>query len=136
MVMKKAGKKELKKLKKRALKAEEKVNKLQKKIVQLDKKLAKRNARIKDLTRQSTGKAPEAPDSSETPSLDSIRKSVSTDLSRDALRRAVFLRDRYEHHLRLSKPKDLARREANQDLIGNYGPETGFTDQELEDVLS
>ncbi|OOZ36302.1 hypothetical protein [Solemya velesiana gill symbiont] len=93
--------------------------------------MAKRDVRIKELKRQSKDKE----EKKET-SLENIQRSVSTDLSRDALRKAGFLRERYEHHLGLNKPKEVARHDANQDLMENYGPDSEFTDQELEDVLS
>ncbi|MEJ1296826.1 MAG: hypothetical protein RPU64_09075 [Candidatus Sedimenticola sp. (ex Thyasira tokunagai)] len=129
----KVGKKELKQFKKKVLKADAKVKKLQQEIAQLDKRLVKRDERIKDLQRRSKGKASEK---KEEISLENIQKSVSIKPSRDALQKAGFLRNRYEQYLELNKAKTVARREANRDLVESYGPEAGFTDQELEDVLS
>ncbi|MES9970068.1 MAG: hypothetical protein ABW092_08545 [Candidatus Thiodiazotropha sp.] len=47
-----------------------------------------------------------------------------------------FLRDRYEHHLELGKAKEAARALADQDLRDAFGDEAGYSQQELEDILS
>ncbi|MET0086051.1 MAG: hypothetical protein ABW082_06030 [Sedimenticola sp.] len=132
---KKANNKDIKQYKKQVRAAEEKAKKLLKKIDRLDKKLAKRNEKIKDLKRQSEISAEEHEEQEAIP-LDSIPDFATTNVSRDALRKAGFLRDRYEHHLGLNKSKRVARQDANRDLVENYGPESGFSVQELEDVLS
>jgi hypothetical protein len=52
------------------------------------------------------------------------------------LRKAGFLRERYEFHLAVNKSKPAARKQANRDMMEIYGSESGFSDQELQDVLT
>ncbi|MES9992801.1 MAG: hypothetical protein ABW098_12655 [Candidatus Thiodiazotropha sp.] len=47
-----------------------------------------------------------------------------------------FLRDRYEFHLENGQAKDAARAMANQDLRDSFGDEVGYSQQELETILS
>ncbi len=124
-----------KKMKKQLLKAEKKLRQLQKEVEQLDRKLLKRKKQIVNLQRCLDGAVGETK-LKETSSFENIQMSVASNVPRDVLRKAEFLLDRYEHHLGLSKTKRVARHHANQDMIENYGPDAGFTQQELEDVLS
>ncbi|MBT2990250.1 MAG: hypothetical protein B6D72_00075 [gamma proteobacterium symbiont of Ctena orbiculata] len=47
-----------------------------------------------------------------------------------------FLRDRYEYHLENGQEKETARVMANQDLRDSFGDEAGYSEQELENILS
>ncbi|MET0071642.1 MAG: hypothetical protein ABW096_16520 [Candidatus Thiodiazotropha sp.] len=47
-----------------------------------------------------------------------------------------FLRDRYEYHLENGQAKEAARAMANQDLRDSFGGEAGYSEQELETILS
>ncbi|MEW8506426.1 MAG: hypothetical protein AB2598_06955 [Candidatus Thiodiazotropha sp.] len=47
-----------------------------------------------------------------------------------------FLRDRYEYHLENGQEKESARAMANQDLRDSFGDEAGYSEQELETILS
>jgi predicted RNase H-like nuclease (RuvC/YqgF family) len=47
-----------------------------------------------------------------------------------------FLRDRYEYHLESGQANEIARVMANQDLMESFGEEVGYSEQELETILS
>ncbi|MBT3061109.1 MAG: hypothetical protein AB2728_19720 [Candidatus Thiodiazotropha sp.] len=47
-----------------------------------------------------------------------------------------FLRDRYEYHLENGQAKETARAMANRDLRDSFGDEAGYSEQELETILS
>ncbi len=131
-------KKRLRKLKKQLLKAENKVKKSKQKIERLGRKLGKRDNRMLELERRLEDRLEQAsqPEFGLPDAAEFHEDSFYDAISRDALKKASFLRDRYEFHLGQNKPKPLAREEANNDLIAQYGEESGFTEQELQDVLS
>ena len=120
---KKEKKNTLKQYKKKLANAEKKLKKLTRENLKLAEKLARQDTKI-------------SVEEKEVFSLEDFQNPVSLDCTRNALRRAKFLRDRYEHHLGLKKSKTAARQEANQDLVVSFGPESGFTAQELNDVLT
>ena len=135
-------KKRLRKLKKQLLKAENKVKKSKQKIERLGRKLGKRDTHILELERRLEDRSEDRLEQASQPEFslpdaaEFQEDSFYDAISRDALKKASFLRDRYEFHLGQNKPKPLAREEANNDLIAQYGEESGFTEQELQDVLS
>ena len=46
------------------------------------------------------------------------------------------LLDRYEHHLNSGRDKPSARLLANKDLLAEFGQEAGYTEEELQQILS
>lgn len=50
--------------------------------------------------------------------------------------RHQFLRSRYEHHLAAGRDKPRARILADEDLRKRYGDEVGYTEDQLEGILS
>jgi hypothetical protein len=50
--------------------------------------------------------------------------------------RHQYLRTRYEHHLEAGLNKNRARTFADQDLRGRYGDDAGYTEEQLEAILS
>ncbi|MCG8489699.1 MAG: hypothetical protein MI756_19680 [Chromatiales bacterium] len=55
---------------------------------------------------------------------------------RDAWRRHGYLRSRYEHYLEQNEEKTMARQHAGQDLVEKFGEEAGYTELQLEQILS
>jgi hypothetical protein len=55
---------------------------------------------------------------------------------KEAWKKHGFLRDRYEFHLEDGQDKETARAMANQDLRDSFGDEAGYSEQELEIILS
>ncbi|MES9833192.1 MAG: hypothetical protein ABW139_13230 [Candidatus Thiodiazotropha sp. DIVDIV] len=55
---------------------------------------------------------------------------------RDAWRRHGYLRDRYEYHLEHNEDKGIARQLAGQDLKEKFGEEAGYSELQLEQILS
>jgi predicted RNase H-like nuclease (RuvC/YqgF family) len=55
---------------------------------------------------------------------------------RDAWRRHGYLRSRYEHYLEQNEEKTTARELAGQDLVEKFGEEAGYTESQLEHILS
>lgn len=55
---------------------------------------------------------------------------------KEAWKKHGYLRDRYEYHLENGQEKGAARAMANRDLIDSFGNEAGYSEQELEVILS
>jgi hypothetical protein len=55
---------------------------------------------------------------------------------KEAWKKHGFLRDRYEYYLEDGQDKETARLMANQDLSDSFGEEAGYSEQELEVILS
>jgi hypothetical protein len=55
---------------------------------------------------------------------------------RDAWRRHGYLRSRYEYYLEQNEEKTVARQHAGQDLVEKFGEEAGYTESQLEHILS
>lgn len=127
-------KKKLKKLTKQLIKSQDNAKKYKRQIERLCRQLDKRETRILELQNQLQQHNQSEYELVEAlpPQLDP----VCDEVSRDVLRKATFLRDRYEFHLAQNKTKPVARQEANNDLVAQYGIDSGFTEQELQDVLS
>ena len=65
------------------------------------------------------------------------QRSNSVGLSqRDAWRRHGFLRHRYEYHLEQNEDKAIARQLAGQDLKEKFGEPAGYSELQLEQILS
>jgi len=117
------------------------VTALKKRIKQLEKELDKRARLIEDLNRRlkkgKKGKAVKAKPDKKTanPLFRKQTKGVGVD-QRRAWQRHGYLRDRYEFHLTGTRDKTLARSLADQDLRERYGEDAGYTEQELEQILS
>ena len=129
-----SNKKKINKLSKRLKKTQSRVEKLAQQISRLGSQLAQQDDQAQQLqSNQQQG----VDTSHDLPAGEAIDLDIYPDeVSQEVLRKAAFLRDRYEFHLEQDKPKPLAREAANADLVAQYGEESGFTQQELEDVLS
>jgi hypothetical protein len=68
--------------------------------------------------------------------LDEGHGSSIASRQRFAWKQHSYLRDRYEFHLGAGATKKLARRLANEDLEREYGTDRGFTEEELNAILS
>ncbi|MCG7897103.1 MAG: hypothetical protein JAY99_17575 [Candidatus Thiodiazotropha lotti] len=55
---------------------------------------------------------------------------------RDAWRRHGYLRSRYEYYLEQNEEKTVARQHAGEDLVEKFGEEAGYTELQLEQILS
>ncbi|MCG8089478.1 MAG: hypothetical protein JAY62_06995 [Candidatus Thiodiazotropha endolucinida] len=55
---------------------------------------------------------------------------------RDAWRRHGYLRSRYEYYLEQNEEKTAARQHAGEDLVEKFGEEAGYTELQLEQILS
>jgi hypothetical protein len=55
---------------------------------------------------------------------------------KEAWKKHGFLRDRYEYHLENGEDKVAARGLADQDLRDAFGDEAGYSEQDLENILS
>lgn len=110
--------------------------KAQKQIKQLNCELKARNRVIADLQHQLAGQADTTSES-----VDSILPVDPKDMSlaldhKHAWKKHKFLCDRYDVHLDSGLNKNKARTLANQDLMGRYGKEVGFTPEQLCEILS
>ena len=153
--MKKKDKKQKKKLKERlknksepsAKKAKQRddgASELKRKIEMLEAVLKKRERTIEDLKRkiseterQGGKKRDKQKQGKGAAKLLLAQRSARVGLAqRNAWRRHGFLRDRYEYHLGHSDDKTAARRLAGQDLKEKFGEEAGYSEHELEQILS
>lgn len=114
---------------------------LEQRIKKLERKLKQRESIIDALTRQ-VKESKTRKNKKRKPG-----KSVSTNLfnqptnrvaiaQRKAWRRHGYLRDRYEFHLGDGQDKTTARILADKDLREKFGEDAGYTEQELEQILS
>lgn len=135
---KKKTKKEVKRLKKKAKKLTAVNLTLEKRIRKLKKRLGTRQQQIAE-RQDSLGHV--APVVSATgPSATEIgadEEGGGIALShRAAWKQHSFLRDRYESHLGTGATKERARRLANDDMKAEYGTDIGFSEEELNAILS
>jgi hypothetical protein len=84
---------------------------------------------------RSKPKSKPAPKKAAQPKADSSRAETAAPLQRQNWKRFSYLRDRYEFHLK-SQSKAKARVSANQDLIRTYGEESGYSEEQLECILT
>jgi len=112
------------------------VKALEKTVKRLEKEIRVRDDLIQDLNRRldsgsGTRKTKAAP---------AIRQKTSgTSVAlaqKKAWKQHRYLRDRYEYHLGAGQDKSGARLQANQDLRTEFGQEAGYTEQELQHILS
>ncbi len=135
MANKKRLKKEIKQLRKRVQKAMERNLKAQKELGRLQKRIARRD-------KQATAGLSEARSEGaldETPGSEALVESEEAGLAsaqRATWKKHAYLRDRYEAHLAEGQDKTDARKLANADLVDKYGEDSGFTEQELQDILT
>lgn len=135
MANKKRLKKEIKQLRKRVQKAIERNLKAQKELGRLQKRIARRDE-------QATAGLSEAESAGvldETPGSEALVESEEAGLAsaqRATWKKHAYLRDRYEAHLAEGEGKSEARTRANADLVDKYGDDSGFTEQELQDILT
>jgi len=64
------------------------------------------------------------------------RETESVSERKKTWERHQYLRTRYEHHLEAGLNKNRARTFADQDLRGRYGDDAGYTEEQLEAILS
>ncbi len=109
---------------------------LEKNVKRLEKEIQVRDAVIQDLNRRIDG----GPGTGKTKTGTITRqKSSRTSVAvaqRKAWKQHSYLRDRYEYHLNAGRNKASARLLANQDLRAEYGQGAGYTEQELQHILS
>ena len=130
-------KNEVKRLKKKAEKAEAQKEALKQKIKQLKSKITARDKELSDLRLKlaDDSPSPSAPEA-ESQALGGIqKKGVATD-QREAWKKFSYLRSRYEHYLSEDSASSDARILANDDLITKFGEEAGYTESELLDILT
>lgn len=134
---KKKAEKQIKRLKRRAMEAEAANEWLEKRVRKLKRKVDAQRRHISDLEERLT----HGPQTSEAESSAIAEfgprdgASIAT-RHRAAWKQHSFLRDRYEFHLDAGSTKDSARSLANEDLKREFGPDSGYTDDELSAILS
>lgn len=137
MANKKKLEKELKRLKKKADKAEVQKKDSKKKIKQLMSDLSQREKQITKLRRK-IGKNSET-DAAEVNEIDPFGEfkdqGVATN-HKESWKKFSYLRNRYEYFLEQNKEKTEARRLANEALIKKYDKSVGYSEDELDAILS
>ncbi len=140
---KKKQKKKGKALRHSAGESQSSLKTLAKTVKRLEKALRVRDAVIQDLNRRlDVGPGTRKPESETRKPKNRFeprQKSRKTSLAvaqRKAWKQHSYLRDRYEHHLGAGRDKNEARLLANLDLRAEFGQETGYTEQELQHILS
>jgi hypothetical protein len=114
---------------------------LLKNIKRLEKELRKRDEIIERLNHRlkkdkaGKGKKDKSTKHVPTPLFGKLKQRVSV-TQRWAWQRHEYLRDRYEFHLGSGQEKSQARSLADRDLRDKYGENAGYSEQELEDILS
>ncbi|MEN8177798.1 MAG: hypothetical protein ABFS39_04180 [Pseudomonadota bacterium] len=114
---------------------------LKQKIQKLEKELSKRKRLIEELYGQlkkdKTGKGKKSKSAKNVPNplFKGQTKRVGV-VQKQAWRRHGYLRDRYEFHLGEGQGKSNARVLADKDLRDRYGEDAGYTELELEQILT
>lgn len=137
MANKKRLKKEIKQLRKRVEKAMERNLKAQKELGRLQKRIARGDTPESAASGLTEARSEGALD--ETPGSEALVESEEAGLAsaqRATWKKHAYLRDRYEAHLAEGQDKTDARKRANADLVDKYGEESGFTEQDLQDILT
>ena len=101
-----------------------------------DKKGKKEKKEKKGKNRKEGKQAPVASEAKSQVDLHSIPIGGSITDQREAWKRHSYLRDRYEFHLAEGKGRPESRRLANRDLEGEYGASFGFTEEQLDAILT
>lgn len=114
---------------------------LEQRIKKLERKLKQRDSTIEELIHQlNESKARKnkkrKPGKSVSKTLFSQQTTRVAIDQRKAWRRHGYLRDRYEYHLSEGQDKANARILADKDLRGKFGEDAGYSEQELEQILS
>ncbi|MCU7931893.1 MAG: hypothetical protein KZQ90_13915 [Candidatus Thiodiazotropha sp. (ex Codakia rugifera)] len=149
--MKKRDKKQKKKLKKKeklkasgALGQESSIRDLKQKIKKLESELKRRERKIDDLKDQirdvenkKSRKGKRQKGGKGATKLLLAQQSTRVGIAqRDAWRQHGFLRHRYEYHMESGKDKTTARNLADKDLREKFGEDAGYSEEELEHILS
>jgi predicted RNase H-like nuclease (RuvC/YqgF family) len=135
--LKKAGKKESS----NNLDAQPEISALTQKIKKLEKQLGKRDKLIDALQEQlkkgGSGKSKKGKPSKQSskPLFRGQTKRVGV-MQQQARQRHGYLRHRYEYYLTVDQDKNAARALADQDLREKFGDDSGYTQEELELILS
>jgi len=111
---------------------------LEKNVKRLEKEIRVRDAVIQDLNRRIDGR-PKTRKNKTKNGTETRQNSGRTSVAvaqRKAWKQHSYLRDRYEYHLNAGRNKASARLLANQDLRAEYGQGAGYTEQELQHILS
>ena len=137
MADKKRLKKEIKQLRKRVKKAMERNLKAQEELNLLQKRMARGDAQGTVAPELNEPGPREALDEAvESGPLDEALEAGLAAAQRASWKKHTYLRDRYEAHLNDGRTKADARSLANADLVARYGEESGFTEQDLQDILT
>ena len=136
MANKKRLKKEIKQLRKRVRKAMERNLKAQQELSRLQKRIARRDAGAAAAPNLGEPEVRQTLEGMESEPLDEAMEVGLAAAQRATWKKHTYLRDRYEVHLFDGRKKADARNLANADLVAKYGEESGFTEQDLEDILS
>lgn len=129
-------KKEIKRLKKQTDKALLKQQKAEKKLKRL-KDLVRSQEEMQARTKPKKNKAAPVEKTAEHDQQDVSLNSTGVARSqREAWKRHSFLRDRYEAYLSAGDDRSDARAMANRDLEKQFGREFGYTEAELQDILT
>lgn len=138
--MKKKGKKKQKKkdkaLRHSAGESRSALKALEKTVKRLEKEIRTRDTVIQDLNLRLNG-GTGARNAMTDPGIRQKSSRASLAIAqRKAWKQHSYLRDRYEYHLAAGQDKTGARLLANQDLKTEFGQEAGYTEQELQHILS
>ena len=133
MASKEKLKKELKRVRKESEKAQEKRKKAEKKLKKLQEVL--RSLDKKRADKKKKDKKSKVAEAAEQEDTDIVTSGVASS-QREAWKRHSFLRDRYEAYLGAGDCKSDARAMANKDLEKEFGTECGYTEAELQDILT
>ena len=114
---------------------------LKQSIKKLEAELNKRERKIENLTRQlkelkASKNKKGKPGKSAARALLAQQKTRVAVAQRKAWKRHGYLRDRYEFHLGNGQDKTNARIFADKDLREAFGDDAGYSEQELEQILS
>ena len=134
MADKKKLKKEIKLLRKRVKKAMERNLKAQQELGRLQTKMAKRAKQTRDPSGTAVEDALEQ--SLLTEDIAGAEDAGLASAHRATWKKHTYLRDRYEVHLGEGQGKPNARKLANLDLVAKYGEESGFSEEDLQDILT
>lgn len=109
---------------------------LEKTVKRLEKEIRVRDDQIQDLNRQ-LGSGSRTRKTKAAPAIRQKTSGTSVALAqKKAWKQHSYLRDRYEYHLAAGQDKSSARLLANRDLRAEFGQEAGYTEQELQHILS
>ena len=136
MAKKEQMKKALKRLEKELDKAQRKERKTKKKLDKVKEIVRKQNKKLRKWKAKEKRRITDR-ESIQTSAQDSeITQSSIVQSQRAAWKRHAYLRSRYEAYLQVGENKSDARVMANSDLKKQFGNEPGYSESELNEILS